>query len=202
MDQKVIEVERKYRLSDDQFADLLAGLESTYYFGDRSEVRQHDIYLPPRSDSESLRLRAETRNGAVRYYLIVQSDVKSTGGGEKSQISTEIDSLVFESLHDLGRRLSADELPEINKQRHLFHGEREGWLMRVCLDKLEDLGDYSGHYLELETLCSDTQEVEGAVAVLTGLAVEIVGNDGKPLDMNYLDMYRKVNSPATEQKIP
>jgi len=194
VDQKVIEVERKYKLGADKFADLLAGLESTYYFGDRAELAQHDFYLPARSESEYLRLRVETKNGEVRYYLICQADLNAGNGGEKSQITSEIDALVFESLRDMAARLSTEKLPEIKKERHLFHGERDGWLMRVCLDKLEECGEYSGHYLELETLCSTASEVPGAVDVVTGLAREIVGDDGKPLELSYLDMYRKINT--------
>lgn len=189
------EVERKYRLSQDEFDTLPARLRQDGFVR-AGRMIMTDTFLPAENDGELMRLRDEvSETGRSITILTTKRWVEVAGDRERKESESEgIDSTTRECLLSLGQRLQAStgkkkerELPSYTKERTTFSGYRDRFTVTVALDLASGLGEYSGTYLEVEVIVFSEQEVARARAFVEGFGKELL-RDERQMAISYREM--------------
>ena len=164
----MLEVEMKFPVAD--FAEVehrLAGWRARAD-GPREDV-DHYLNAPDRDfarTDEALRLRRIGETNVLTYKgpkrdahtkTRTEVEVPLRGGAEAAALTVEL-------LHHLGYR----SVREVRKRRAVFHLEREGFALEVCLDDVAGLG----RFVELEIQAPE-EGLDGAKAVLRRVADEL-----------------------------
>jgi adenylate cyclase class 2 len=177
----MLEIEMKFPVTDLQ--KIGSKLASWGYVPDPSQ-RESDHYFnaPDRNfarTDEALRLRRIGRRNRVTY------KGPRLSGPEKSRVEIEVELAEGDTpandfdqlLQNLGYRLTA----VVRKQRTIYHLERKGFTLEVCLDDVDGVG----RFVELEIL-APAEQLDAARTVLAELASELELTDSER--RSYLEM--------------
>jgi adenylate cyclase class IV len=187
-----LEVERKFKISSEEFRALSARLLSQG-FQLTGQVFMTDTFLPVQVEGDMMRIRVETMNDITKTILTRKQWV--TVGGERERQETERDTndLAAGCLLELGERLAGGPLPSFSKDRDMYSrlAEDEHHQIVVALDTAEGLGEYSGHYMEIELLVPVDGDVQAARQQIASLAASLLGEERAFEQMSYQDMLKR-----------
>ena len=135
MNEKMLEVEVKVRVNHKQIKEKLEELKATFI----KEVQQEDTYFEHpcwnfKDRDEALRVREE---GNI-FFLTFKGPKLDKKIKVRKELQLQVESEIFELLKEIG----FSELKKVRKRRKLYQWKN----LKVCLDKVEGLGDF----LEIE----------------------------------------------------
>jgi len=135
MNEKMLEVEVKVRVNHKQIKEKLEELKATFI----KEVQQEDTYFKHpcwnfKDRDEALRVREE---GNI-FFLTFKGPKLDKKIKVRKEVQLQVEPEIFELLKEIG----FFELKKVRKRRKLYQWEN----LKVCLDKVEGLGDF----LEIE----------------------------------------------------
>ena len=187
-----LEVERKFKISAEEFRALSARLLSQG-FQLTGQVFMTDTFLPVLTEGDMMRLRVETMNDITKTILTRKKWVVVGGEREREETEKVTNDLAAGCLLELGERLAAGPLPSFSKDRDLYSrlAEDEHHKIVVALDTAEGLGEYSGHYMEIELLVPVDGDVAAARQQITSLAASLLGEERAFEQMSYQDMLKR-----------
>lgn len=170
-----IEVERKYRISSEEFASL-PGLLKREGFRFYRKQDMTDTFIPAKVESDMIRIRDLTSDGCDSSVLTLKKWIDVEGERVRQERETEsLDPVVRDCLLEMGSRLADDALLTISKKRDEFQAERNGKTVTVALDQVEGLGAYSGSYMEVEVLAKHKDDVKQALVCVEEFAELLLG---------------------------
>ncbi len=131
----MLEVEVKVRVNLRQIKEKLEELKATFV----KEVQQEDTYFKHpcwnfKDRDEALRVREEENI----FFLTFKGPRLTKKFKVRKEIQLQVESKIFELLKELG----FSELRKVRKRRRFYQWKN----LKVCLDKVEELGDF----LEIE----------------------------------------------------
>lgn len=187
-----LEVERKFRISVDEFHALPAKLLAEG-FQLSGQVFMKDTFLPVQVEGDMMRLREQTMNDATTNILTRKTWVEVGGERERQETEKETSELAAGCLLELGERLAGSALPTFSKDRDMYSrlAEDDHHQIVVSLDTAEGLGDYSGHYMEIELLVPVDGDVKSARTQIASLASGLLGEERQFEKMSYQDMLKR-----------
>ncbi|CAN5140661.1 hypothetical protein BH10CYA1_BH10CYA1_37740 [soil metagenome] len=187
-----LEVERKFKISDDEFRALSARLLSQG-FQLTGQVFMTDTFLPVLTDGDMMRLRVETMNDITKTILTRKKWVVVNGEREREETEKETSELAAGCLLELGERLVGGPLLSFSKDRDLYSrlAEDEHHKIVVTLDTAEGLGEYSGHYMEIELLVPVDGDVQAARQQIATLAASLLGEERAFEQLSYQEMLKR-----------
>jgi adenylate cyclase class 2 len=164
----MLEVEMKFPVVDFRGVEGYLSRWQAAAESPRTDVDQY-FNAPDRDfarTDEALRLR---RIGSANFITY-----KGPKRDAQTKTRTEIEVPLAEgdkAAEDFARlavRLGYRPVPKVQKQRHVFHVERGGFKMEICLDEVKDVG----RFVELEIL-ADEEDLEKARAIVMQTATEL-----------------------------
>ncbi len=187
-----LEVERKFKISDTEFRALSARLLSQG-FQLTGQVFMTDTFLPVQTEGDMMRLRVETMNDITKTILTRKKWVDVGGEREREETEKETSELAAGCLLELGERLSGSPLPSFSKDRDMYSrlAEDEHHKIVVALDTAEGLGEYSGHYMEIELLVPVGGDVQSARQQIASLASSLLGEERPFEQLSYQEMLKR-----------
>ncbi len=184
------EVERKFRISDAEAGQLPDRLKSLG-FEFIENVLTTDIFLPVEAEDEMLRLRTQDSNGRSKLLITHKRWVVLEDGHKERQEAEEmIGELTKQAFLLLAHQIPKEKLPPNSKRRDFYQGELAGEQCLICLDTAEGIGKYSGHYLEVELLVANHEEIAGARNKVLAFAKELLGEARQPEALTYMEMLK------------
>jgi len=131
----MLEVEVKVRVNPEQIKEKLEELKATFI----KEVQQEDTYFKHpcwnfKDRDEALRVREEENI----FFLTFKGPRLTKKIKVRKETQLQVESKIFELLKELG----FSELRKVKKRRRFYQWKN----LKVCLDKVEELGDF----LEIE----------------------------------------------------
>lgn len=185
------EIERKYRLSLGEFNTLLSLLEERG-FKRACKFSLTDTFLPARNKGELIRVRDQKGSDGTCSVLTLKSWVQVAGQREREEREVDpLDRLSRSVLLIFGRRAANATLLSYTKEREEFRAERDGLSVTAALDYTDQLGEFSGYYLEFEVIAHDSKDVERARATIAKLVAEFLGSEERPQAASYKDMLER-----------
>jgi adenylate cyclase class IV len=187
-----LEVERKFAISKEEFRALPARLiEQGFQL--TGQVFMTDTFLPVLTEGDMMRIRVETMNDKTKQVLTRKKWVVIGGEREREETEKETTELAAGCLLELGERLVGGPLPSFSKDRDLYSrlAEDEHHNIVVTLDTAEGLGEYSGHYMEVELLVPVNGDVQAARLQIATIASGLLGDDRACVQMSYQDMLKR-----------
>jgi len=127
----MLEVEIKVRVNHNQIEEKLEELKATFI----KEVKQEDTYFKHpcwnfKDRDEALRIREE---GNI-FFLTFKGPKLDKKIKVRKEVQLQVEPEIFELLKDIG----FSELKRIRKRRKFYQWKN----LKVCLDKVEGLGDF------------------------------------------------------------
>lgn len=188
------EIERKYRLTLDEY-NALQGLLVERGFTRGQKFTLIDTFLPVQNKGEMIRVRDQVSHSLTASVLTLKNWVMVAGEKERKENEVDpLDKLSRSILLWLGRRASGTSLLSYSKQREELTDTRDGLQVTAALDWTEDLGEYSGYYLEFEVIAFDNNDIEKARATISKLVAEFLGSAQRPTAPSYRDMLERSRS--------
>lgn len=190
------EVERKFRLADNELAPVLARIKAAGFDSERV-IEMSDQFLPVQIKGEMLRVRTEVCAGHSETLLTIKEWVIVEGGKERAEEEDKLGPRAASFLLGFGRRISGGPLQGFSKLRkEHWTSSRPGVV--VTIDRVSGLGAYSGHYVEIEVLVPRDQNgsVESARTQIAALAREVFAEERAPVEMSYQQMLEKSQAEA------
>lgn len=185
------EIERKYRLSLSEFNKLQSLLEERG-FKRACKFSLTDTFLPAKNKGELIRVRDQKGSDGACSVLTLKSWVQVAGQREREEREVDpLDRLSRSVLLILGRRAANATLLSYTKEREEFRAERDGLSVTAALDHTDQLGEFSGYYLEFEVIAHDSKDVERARATIAKLVAEFLGSEERPQAASYKDMLER-----------
>jgi adenylate cyclase class IV len=149
-----------------------------------------DTFLPARSQGEMVRVRRETRTHSTRVVLAHKRWVTARNSREREETEERIGELTATMLVELGQQIQGGSLLSFSKNRRIFVGKIAGLSAQVVIDDARGLGDFSGNYLEVETIMplgADFLEARNNIVIF---AQNLLGQDYQPVEYSYFDMLK------------
>lgn len=151
MKEHVHEIEVKYAIHGKKVNDIFDALMDLG-FRHKATYDLVDMWLPPKEEKESLRVREQIQGGVRKYFLSSKkTHVKDGGIKNKCEAESRIDEFTRQVLIGLALRMRST-LPVVRKTRYTWKGKVGGREYTVAIDEVVDLGRFSGFYFEVETL--------------------------------------------------
>ncbi len=186
-----LEVERKFRISEDEWRRLPETLRARGFEPD-GQVIMTDTFLPTSNDGDMMRVRNETEAGKRRTLLTLKSWVRTADGGkERQETERSIGRFLAAVLVTVGRWLNGSHLLSFSKHRQMFATNISGQAVVVSIDRVSGLGEYSGCYLEVEILVPVGQDVTLAREHIYALVSELFGEARQPVELSYMEMLKR-----------
>lgn len=187
-----LEVERKFKISAEEFRALSARLLSQG-FQLTGQVFMTDTFLPVQTEGDMMRIRVETMNDITKTILTRKQWVTVGGERERQETERETNDLASGCLLELGERLTGGPLPSFSKDRDMYSrlAEDEHHKIVVALDTAEGLGEYSGHYMEIELLVPVDGDVQAARRQIATLAASLLGEERPFEQLSYQEMLKR-----------
>lgn len=183
-----LEVERKFSISAQEAESLPLRLRELE-FRPIGSVIMTDTFLPPRQKGEMLRIRDEIVAGNIRSLFTLKSWVHMKNGGKERQESeAEVSSLLRTLAIVFGRFVCGRELLNFSKERALFEGKLNGRRAEVCIDRVSGLGQFSGHFLEVECIVQLGQDPSEAGSAIFKFVETLFGSAREDIKRSYLEM--------------
>ncbi len=182
------EVERKYRLSRDEFYELPKRLRQLK-LSCKGTTTLKDTFIPAESRDELIRIRDEETQTDTTSYLTLKKWVELNSERERKESEHKIEPDVRECLLSLGKRLSGSELLSYEKRRTTYKGHQSGFDVTVALDETTDLGSYSGLFIEVEVVTNQESQLQEAREFVERFARELLGEE-REIAPSYGEMLR------------
>jgi adenylate cyclase class IV len=193
-DEPHFEVERKFRLTDEEFDLMPARLVEDLNFVKMREVTETDTFFPAEKPGDMVRIRDE-KCGAKTVHYLTQKTWKIVGDSkERSEQEEKLSANVRNCMIAVGERMNdGQELLTLFKTRTFYErlqkSDPGAKKVLVVLDTLPDLGSYSGHYMEVEILVPEGADVEAARTQILGIAKALLqGEERAPMEISYMNM--------------
>lgn len=189
------EVERKFAISDAEFKSLPATLRSRG-FRPAGQAFMVDTFIPAAVEGDMIRLREETMNDKTHTVLTLKRWVQVAGNKEREETPDEVLSdVVRDCLIEVGTRLKGGDLSHFSKDRDHFESLTEdGRKVVVTLDTTHGLGQYDGHYMEIELLVPVGGDVVAARQYIQDLAKDLLGDEREFVKLSYMEMLKRTES--------
>lgn len=195
-DQTYLEVERKFRLTE-QEAERLPDELARLGFAAADAVDMIDTFLPVQQEGNMARLRVEKHKGTTRILLTLKSWVRTPDGGkERKETENQVGRLTTVFLMLAGRRINGADLLSFSKHRRQFAGTLDGRHVVVSIDHVQGLGEYSGSYLEVEILVPLGEDVNPARRQIAKLVACLLGKEREMVKLSYMEMLKLVSAKA------
>ena len=187
-----LEVERKFAISKEEFRALPARLLASG-FQLTGQVFMTDTFLPVITEGDMMRIRVETMNDKTKQVLTRKKWVVVGGDREREETEKETSELAAGCLLELGERFAGGPLPSFSKDRDLYSrlAEDDHHNIVVALDTADGLGDYSGHYMEIELLVPVNGDVQAARQQIGSLASSLLGDERAFVQLSYQEMLKR-----------
>jgi adenylate cyclase class IV len=187
------EVERKYSISDAErktLPDKLLSMGYRYV----GQAYMKDTFVPTLGEGDMCRVREETMNDRTKYLLTEKVWVQVGNERERKEDEEQITVRVAQLLLDLGKRLSGAELLSFSKDRDFYtRYDDEGRKITISIDLVEGLGEYDGHYMEIEILVAQKCHVAAARKSIEQLVQDVLG-ETRPVADSYMEMLKRSRS--------
>lgn len=185
------EIERKYRLSLAEY-NTLQSLLAERGFVHACKYSLTDTFLPAKNKGELIRVRDQKGSDGTSSVLTLKSWVQVAGQREREEREVDpLDRLSRSVLIIFGRRVADQALLSYTKERQEFRANRDGLSVTAALDYTDQLGEFSGYYLEFEVIAHDPNDVERARATISKLVAEFLGSEERPTAPSYKDMLER-----------
>ena len=185
------EIERKYRLSLAEY-NTLQSLLAERGFVHACKYSLTDTFLPAKNKGELIRVRDQKGSDGTSSVLTLKSWVQVAGQREREEREVDpLDRLSRSVLIIFGRRVADQALLSYTKERQEFRANRDGLSVTAALDYTDQLGEFSGYYLEFEVIAHDSNDVERARATISKLVAEFLGSEERPTAPSYKDMLER-----------
>lgn len=185
------EIERKYRLSLAEY-NTLQSLLAERGFVHACKYSLTDTFLPAKNKGELIRVRDQKGSDGTSSVLTLKSWVQVAGQREREEREVDpLDRLSRSVLIIFGRRVADQALLSYTKERQEFCANRDGLSVTAALDYTDQLGEFSGYYLEFEVIAHDSNDVERARATISKLVAEFLGSEERPTAPSYKDMLER-----------
>ncbi len=183
------EVERKYCLTAEEFANLPRRLSEEMGFESAGQVVQTDTFLPVENRGDIIRVRDERCGDQTDHLLTLKTWVVVNGHRERREQEEHLSRTVRDCLVGVAERLNGRPLPTLTKSRSSYQSEvADKAKIVVTFDQLPDLGKHSGYYLEIEILVGGDDEIEKAKAAIFELAFKLLQDSRESCGMSYKQM--------------
>lgn len=188
-DHTQLEVERKFRITEPEKICLQQKLlgNSFNYIG---SALLRDWFLPTANADEMIRVRQEKQDTKNKYILTCKSWVYLTEGKERKETECELSSWSKNLLLWTGRWVKRAQLDSFDKKRKMYGKSLEDREIIVSLDQLDELGEFSGNYVEIEILVPINADVQFARTAILQLAADLLGDNRESIQYSYLDMLK------------
>jgi predicted adenylyl cyclase CyaB len=182
------EVERKFSISENEYIALPEKLKKLgFVFVRRASM--HDTFLPTMNAGDMSRIRVETIGDVTTTVFTRKTWETVAGTRERKETPDEVLGVNTTAvLLELGRRLNGPELLSFSKVRNEYQRHADDLNVTVALDKAEDLGKYSGYYMEIEVLVTTNGEVEPARRCIDSLVATLLGEKRADVQLSYMEM--------------
>ncbi|MEZ4545506.1 MAG: CYTH domain-containing protein [Cyanobacteriota/Melainabacteria group bacterium] len=132
------EVERKYRLSQEEFDDLPSILRRSGYHFHR-EQQMTDTFIPALEQDDMIRIRDIRSQGKDSSVLTLKKWTVVEGERVRRERETEsLDPVARDCLLEMGTRLATEALLSFSKKRVEYRGERDGKTVTIALTRSTD----------------------------------------------------------------
>ena len=183
-----LEVERKFKLALPELEQLPIRLRELGLKPSGS-VTMTDTFIPPKRKGEMVRIRDEMTSGSARSIVTLKSWAYLPDGSKERLESEAIISPLVRTLAIIaGRYATARELLSFSKERALYEGSVGPRHMVVSIDRVSGLGQYSGHFMEVETIVPLGDDPSPARADIYNLAEKIFGTPREDVKNSYMEM--------------
>lgn len=183
-----LEVERKFSISAQEAESLPLRLRE-FEFRPSGSVTMSDTFLPPKAKGEMMRVRDEMTAGSARSVFTLKSWVATKGGGKERQESEcEVSPLVRTLAIVIARFAGGRELLTFSKERALFEGTLGTREVVVSIDRVSGLGQYSGHFLEVECIVPLGEDPTEARSEIFNFVETLFGSPREDVKRSYLEM--------------
>lgn len=186
-----LEVERKFRITDEEAASLPAQI-AKLGFAPGDAVTMTDTFLPVEREGDMARIRDEKQGSCLRSMLTLKSWVVTPDGGkERSERECGLRPGIRSLLLYSGRLVNGGRLMSFSKHRQHFNGLCDGRQAVVAIDSVGGLGRHSGFYLEVEVLVPAGEDVQAARLRISEIASNVLGGEREQVRLSYQDMLRQ-----------
>lgn len=182
--QKLLEIERKYRLANQQKAKIESYLQANG-FKPASKYKLTDTLLPVTSDGHNLRLRVQTsEDNEKESCLLTFKEMIESGNGkvERLEQEEEIGPVAKHALLYLAKQVCESPL-SYTKQRSEYKGQFKGSTISIVFDQVDDLGRFSGLYMEVEVMVSSIDLAKSANNLLDSFVQQLPDCDSLELEL-------------------
>jgi predicted adenylyl cyclase CyaB len=188
------EVERKFRLSKQEYDEMPGRLKDRLQFEWLKDVIEADTFLPAEKPGDMIRIRDEQGDQSTHYFLTQKTWVEVMNGQERREQENDISQGVRDCMIAVTERLNAKPLKRLSKNRSFY--ERvlpQGFKVTIVLDAVVNLGANSGNYMEIEILVKDDKDVATARLKIVELARILLDEDREPWAKSYKQMLDEVS---------
>jgi predicted adenylyl cyclase CyaB len=188
------EVERKYRLSKQEYDEMPARLKERLHFDWVSDVIEADTFLPAEKPGDMIRIRDEQGVQSTHYFLTQKTWVEVMNGKERREQEDDISQGVRDCMIAVTERLNAKPLKRLSKNRTFYQRVLpEGTKVTIVLDEVANLGANSGNYMEIEFLVTSDNDVASARLKISEMAKTLLDEDREPWPKSYKQMLDEVS---------
>jgi adenylate cyclase class IV len=183
-----LEVERKFSLALSEVENLPIRLRELG-LKPAGSVTMTDTFIPARKKGEMVRIRDEMTSGTARSLVTLKSWVYLPDGNKERLESEAVISPLFRTLAIvMARYASAKELLSFSKERALFEGTVGARHMVASLDRVSGLGQFSGHFLEVETIVPMGEDPTDARKEIFKFVETLFGKPREDVQRSYMEM--------------
>ncbi|HEY9757336.1 MAG TPA: CYTH domain-containing protein [Oculatellaceae cyanobacterium] len=193
---KHFEIERKFRLTETEFAEMPERLHAAGFHASKTVV-ENDTFFPVEKKGDMLRLRDETCDETTIHTLTRKTWVETAGQKERSESEEEISEFIREFMLEVVQRVHSQPLRRLRKDRSLYKKEGpalQGEQVTVTLDYLKELGEYSGPYMEIELIVDNDSGVQRARDYIQKIAAQLLHEERDYVRMSYQDMLNAIST--------
>ncbi len=188
-DQARYEVERKFRLSNQEYDEMRTRLTERLQFEWVGDLTEADTFIPVEKPGDMIRIRDEHGDRTIRHFLTQKTWVEVANGKERREQEDDLPTSVRDCVMAVVERLNAKPLKKLSKKRTFYKGDLpNGFKVTVALDAVTDIGQYSGNYMEIEILITDDADVAAARLKINELAKTLLDEEREPWAMSYQQM--------------
>jgi predicted adenylyl cyclase CyaB len=181
------EIERKYRLSKSEYDELPKTLKHLG-FSHKKEVVENDTFLPVEKKGDMLRIRDEKEGQITTHILTRKTWVETKGERERSEQEEEVSSFVRNTILEVVERANEKSLRHLSKKRTFFAAVDDGEAVTVTLDYVDQIGQYSGPYMEVEFLVHNQEDVPRFRDKIKQLAKTLLQEERDYVQTSYQEM--------------
>lgn len=184
-----LEVERKFSITQSETESLPIRLRELG-FRPSGSVTMSDTFFPPRKKGEMMRVRDEVTAGSNCRSVFTLKSWVHTDEGAKERLESEsvVSPLMRTIAIIIGRYATGRELLNFSKERSLYEGKLNDLDFVVAIDRVNGLGKFSGHFLEVECIVPLGEDPAKARTEIFKFVETLFGTPREDVKKSYLEM--------------